>query len=619
MAPRPTNMVWSVVAAGLLLVAGAVAASFTGCHGASFMHDLEQSRPPLSRVAPILDTPAPPLSRRVVLAIVDGLRFDVSQGLPYLNELRAKGVAARADSQYPTFSRPNYVTLLTGVPPEASGVRTNLHPMTVLLDSLMTRVRAAGKHVGYASDYDSMPRLFLRPDRPAMPPEEVDAIDVDALLEEEPPAPEAIAEAIMADMRSEFDNVRYAPWPGGFRDSAEQLIASDDALLVMLIGVVDAAGHAYGGDSEEYLDAAARADATLRSVLGGVDLTLDTVVVVADHGHTDSGGHGGLEPEAVHVPLVLVGAGVRAGAQVRGAKLQDVAPTVARLIGLPPPGHGLGRTLIEALDVDTTTRQLIVRQDAYRSARNRAEVARAVYEARQERLESRALRVAIVLLATTLGLLIAWWLWRLGGLRFNWKSLVVGVPAFFVVYYILIAVLGQRFSPSFLPASGRIAQELVKYGVAALIVQILAGWWALRRKFTLPERLAAATGIALIGLVVAMIPVTLLWCLFPPPYIEVPGPKLLVLIPAVQISVACYAVGIALTLFMEVVIFFARAVDPRVRVLRLEKALERTKSLADAVEVPEPERRRERLLRAARHPRRPPPSEPAPPATDPGS
>ena len=127
------------VAAVLILTAGAVAATVAGQRGASFMYDLEQPVPALSRVVPVLDTPGPRLSHRVVLVIVDGLRYDVSLDMPYLGELRARGIAADASSQYPTFSRPNYVNLLTGVPPAASGVRTNQHPTTVLLDTLMTR------------------------------------------------------------------------------------------------------------------------------------------------------------------------------------------------------------------------------------------------------------------------------------------------------------------------------------------------------------------------------------------------------------------------------------------------------------------------------------------------
>src|SRR5690606_24858261 len=104
-----------------------------------------------------------------------------------------------------TWSRPNYVSILTGVPPMSSGVRTNHHNTPVLLDSLMDRARAAGLRVATATDYEALPRMFLRP-RSQLSPEVLEA----ALDEPEPLAP---AEPD-ADLASPFDDARYAPWPG---------------------------------------------------------------------------------------------------------------------------------------------------------------------------------------------------------------------------------------------------------------------------------------------------------------------------------------------------------------------------------------------------------------------
>src|SRR5687768_18417069 len=96
---RATNTYWSVVAAVLLLVAGAVAAGFAGREGASFMFDLEQTDPALSRAEPVHEPPpTPALSRRVVIAIVDGLRLDTARLLPYLAGLRTRGVDGEAAS-----------------------------------------------------------------------------------------------------------------------------------------------------------------------------------------------------------------------------------------------------------------------------------------------------------------------------------------------------------------------------------------------------------------------------------------------------------------------------------------------------------------------------------------
>ena len=60
------------------------------------------------------------------------------------------------------------------------------------------------------------------------------------------------------------------------------------------------------------------------------------------------GGHGStLE---MRVPLLIAGAGVRAGGVPRKPKLVDVAPTISALLGARPPANAQGRVLSELLD-----------------------------------------------------------------------------------------------------------------------------------------------------------------------------------------------------------------------------------------------------------------------------
>ena len=100
---------------------------------------------------------------------------------------------------------------------------------------------------------------------------------------------------------------------------------------------------------------------------------------------------------------------------------------------------------------------------------------------------------------------------------------------------------------------------MAKYGIAAIIVQLGASLWALRDQGSFAERLAAANGAAWMGLMLAMLPAGLAWAFYPPPYVTVPGPHALVLIPAVEVAVACAAVDVALILVVEVIVFMARA------------------------------------------------------------
>jgi len=561
--PPETAPTRQVVAAALaLLVLGAVGAVQAGLAGASFMFDLEQVEPALARVPPAIEAPdTPRLARRVFLVVIDGLRLDRSYELPFLDALRRRGVDSEATSHYPTWSRPNYVSILTGVPPDASGVRTNHHSTPVQLDSLMDRARAAGLHVATATDYDVLPRLFLR--RPiaagaAPAPLDLDAepsIDVDSM---EQPAPSGVR-APDADLASPFDDARYAPWPGGFSEAGGALAAGDADLVILLVGAVDAAGHAHGGDSPAYREAATLADHAIARVLAHIDLSQDAVVVTADHGHTGRGGHGGTEPEVLAVPLVAAGAGIRPGAAAIDARLVDLAPTVSALLALPAPGHGLGRTLTEILTLDADARARRVAADQARLAITRTTLQRAESSAAADVLAHRAERIAIVAGGALLAGVLAILLIRRHVLRFDRRVLLVSIPAFFVVYYGLLATLGQRFSPSLLPAQGHLAGQMVSYGVVSMLVQLLASLWALRNQRTLGERLAAANGIAWTGLMLTMVAAGLIWAYFPPPYVDLPGPVWLVLIPAALVAVACAAINVALTLAVEVIIFAARA------------------------------------------------------------
>jgi hypothetical protein len=561
--PPETAPTRQVVAAALtLLVLGGVGAVQAGLAGASFMYDLEQVEPALAHHAPAIQDPGTPrLARRVFLVVIDGLRLDRSYELPFLDDLRRRGIDGEALSHYPSWSRPNYVSILAGVPPRASGVRTNHHATPVQLDTLMDRARAAGLRVATATDYDVLPRLFLRRRDGGPPPLEID-LDGDGV-----PDPDSIEQAAAqpgirapdADLVSPFDDARYAPWPGGFSEAGSALAERHIDLVILLVGAVDAAGHAHGGDSPQYREAAVTADRAVARALGHVDLSRDAVIVTADHGHTGRGGHGGIEPEVLSVPLIAAGAGISPGAVVLDARLIDIAPTVAALLGLPAPGHGLGRTLVAMLALDDAARARRIAADQLRLAATRKIVEAAEVSAADDVLAHRAERIAMVaggmLLAGGLALLLI----RRRVLRLDRRVLIVSLPAFFIVYYGLLATVGQRFSPSLLPAQGHLAGQMVRYGLISMLVQLIASLWVLRNQASFGERLAAANGIAWAGLMSTMVTAGVIWAFFPPPYVDLPGPVWLVLIPAALVAVACAAINVALILALEVVIFAARA------------------------------------------------------------
>jgi len=78
-------------------------------------------------------------------------------------------------------------------------------------------------------------------------------------------------------------------------------------------------------------------------------------VITADHGVTDSGGHGGASPRETDVPLFAFGPGLVPGARLSLHQI-DLAPTLSCLLGLPIPEGSLGRPAVEALAESDTAR-----------------------------------------------------------------------------------------------------------------------------------------------------------------------------------------------------------------------------------------------------------------------
>jgi hypothetical protein len=507
------------------LSAAAAGLAVTSARAAfDFMPRLNLRRPPLAS-APEIVGPAlgPRLSRRVVLVMIDGLRLDASYGRPFLDSLRARGVDARAAASFPSFSHPGYVAIVTGVPPRDSGVRNNVYPWAVPLDNLMRRARAAGLEVAYLSPDDGgLPRMFPH----------------------------------------DFDAGAIAPWTGGFEQAVRGTLAGNAQLVMLWIVTVDDAGHRFGAATPEYRDAARRVDATLGEVLGQgspLDLTQDTIVVIADHGHVDRGGHGGLEPEVLDVPFIMAGAGVRPGVTLTGARLIDVAPTIAALLAIPPPADALGHALTEALAVDGPTAAALAAGHAPRHAPHKAVLAKEkvrIATRGQQIARTRAILVALMVLAAAA---LVWLVARYRWIIVDRRVLLIALPAFPLTFYSMLVVFENWLSPSMMPGQGSIVEKLFSYGGIAAVVHVIAAWLSLAGRPSPHARLAAAAGVTATGLVVALAPVGVAWRYASPVLAQaLPEPGMLMIAPVVYAAVACYALCTMLVLLIEYAVFMAR-------------------------------------------------------------
>lgn len=309
----------------LLLVVGAAACCALGygaytLAGYSWSQVVDYRSPYVTEpLPPSAVKPAAPLSGRVVLVIVDGMRDDISRSsMPNLNRLRGYGADVVITTAQPSLSYPNWTTILSGAPQTISGVTTNWWKGRVQVPTMLDVAMQAGKRVAVVGPTDFAELYGVKPG----------------------------------------PTVSLRDWPkGGYLsntlvdDALRIAKQADPELLVVHLPDLDEAGHDSGGGSEEYRQVAAKIDTDIGRLVAGTQTTDTAFVVVADHGHIDAGGHGGWEGQVVDVPLVVSGAGAQLG---KSTGSQDqVAATVTTMLGVKPPAFAAGLPLYSALLSDT--------------------------------------------------------------------------------------------------------------------------------------------------------------------------------------------------------------------------------------------------------------------------
>ena len=236
--------------------------------------------------------------RHVVLVVVDGLRADHAAKMNAAQRLRTLGQCRDTDVGSLSVSRPVYAVISTGLEQDRTGSRNNDSTAPLFAESLWQVARRAGRRVTAVSELTWFQQLF-------------------------------------PDGFSSYVTVAR---------SADHFTASESELgdLALFHPIyVDEAGHEFGGASPQYQAAVARADVELSRLLDRLDLSRDVVVLTADHGHTDRGGHGGLSREVAHVLTCFAGRGITHLAEGAPAAFQSrtLAPTLTVLSLLPFPRH----------------------------------------------------------------------------------------------------------------------------------------------------------------------------------------------------------------------------------------------------------------------------------------
>ncbi|WP_349637056.1 alkaline phosphatase family protein [Streptomyces sp. RerS4] len=266
---------------------------------------------------------------KVLVIGLDGAVLDrvKAANAPNLKGLMAQGLTAKstlyANPMAATSSGPGWSTIATGVWPDKHGVKDNsftgknytAHP------DFLTRVENAKPTLNTyaAADWEPITstdaggpifsakvdkRLSLKGDR-------------DGYGSEDP----KIAAAAAAELRDQ----------------------NPDAAFVYF-GEIDVAGHSHGAAAQQYLDAIGRSDKLVGQLLTAVQNRPTyaqenwKILVTTDHGHTDSGGHGGSTIQERGTFVIAKGAGIPAGSVREDVKLVDVAATALAHVGVPTTG-----------------------------------------------------------------------------------------------------------------------------------------------------------------------------------------------------------------------------------------------------------------------------------------
>ena len=137
---------------------------------------------------------------------------------------------------------------------------------------------------------------------------------------------------------------------GSTHSRAAMTSATPPALSVVHITETDVAAHLYGTERPEFVQVLRFWDEQLDAYLRDVLRPGTTVIITADHGNDLIGSHGGADPIYRRVPVLMLGAGVEAGARIEMQSI-DMPVTLASLLALRAPSGAMGLPAVHGLQL----------------------------------------------------------------------------------------------------------------------------------------------------------------------------------------------------------------------------------------------------------------------------
>ena len=255
------------------------------------------------------------MKKKVILISIDGMRPDgmKASGNPYVAELEKMATYTyNAQTVYPSATLPCHYSMAHSVTPQRHGIITNSFvPQVRPVQGIFEKVRAAKGYSAIFQAWDPI-RDIARP----------------GIIKYQT--------HIHMDTLPSTDTY--------LTDEAIRITEAFNPDLVFLyLAEVDEEGHNRGWMSESYLE---RISLALDNAKRMIDRFGDeySVIIMADHGGHDRL-HGTDLPEDMTIPLFFIGEEFERGREVEGLTILDLAPTMAKLLGLEPEEEWEGVSL----------------------------------------------------------------------------------------------------------------------------------------------------------------------------------------------------------------------------------------------------------------------------------
>ena len=256
------------------------------------------------------------MDKKVILISIDGMRPDglTECGSEHLEKLKSiSSYTFNAQTVFPSKTLPCHMSLFLGVPPMRHGILSNTYvPQVHSITGVFEKICAAGGECAFFYGWEPLRDV-------ALPGSSKYATYFNAYMEES-------VDTLLTD-----EAIKLIEWK------------KPDFVFLYQVDTDEKGGHDCGWMSDGYLD---RIRIAINNAWRVIEKFGDeyTVIITADHGGHDRM-HGTDMPEDMTIPMFYIGKDFEPGRKLDGVSILDIAPTIAKVMGLLPEKEWEGKPL----------------------------------------------------------------------------------------------------------------------------------------------------------------------------------------------------------------------------------------------------------------------------------